>query len=74
MHLKGVFAAGLDLENCKVEGTTCGLYAWDEKGISNTSGSLVLTYDDATEQKSGADFIVADFEEECQDVVHISKK
>jgi hypothetical protein len=74
LHLKGVFAAGLDLENCKVEGTTCDLYTYDEKGISNTSGSLVLTYDDATEQKSGEDFIYADFEEECKDVVRILKK
>ena len=74
MHLKGVFAVGLELENCKVEGTTHDLYAWDEKGISNTSGSLVLTYDDATEQKSGAYFIYADFEEECTSVVRIKKK
>ena len=74
LHLKGVFAAGLDLENCKVEGNTHDLYAWDEKGISNTSGSLRLTYDDATEQKSGADFIYADFEEECASVVRILKK
>ena len=74
LHLKGVFAAGLDLENCLVEGSTHDLYAWDEKGISNTSGSLVLTYDNATEQKSGSDFIHADFEEECQDVVRILKK
>ena len=33
LHLKGVFAAGLELENCKVEGTTASIYAWDEKGI-----------------------------------------
>ena len=71
LHLKGVFAAGLDLENCEVKGNTHDLYAWDEKGISNTSGSLVLTYDDATAQKSGADFIYADFEEECASVVSI---
>ena len=74
LHLKGVFAAGLELQNCVVEGTTAAIYAWDEKGISNTSGSLVLTYDDATEQKSGANFIVADFEEECASVVSIAKK
>ncbi|MEE1168934.1 MAG: DUF6562 domain-containing protein [Alistipes sp.] len=74
LHLKGVFAAGLDLENCEVKGGTHDLYTWDEKGISNTSGSLVLTYDDATEQKSGADFIYADFEEECTSVVRIKKK
>ena len=74
MHLKGVFNVALDLVNCEVNGGECDLYAWDEKGISNTSGSLVLTYDDATEQKSGADFIYADFEEECKDVVRIFKK
>ena len=74
LHLKGVFAAGLELQNCVVEGTTAAIYAWDEKGISNTSGSLVLTYDDATEQKSGANFIVADFEEECASVVSITNK
>jgi hypothetical protein len=72
--LKGVFAAGLDLENCEVKGNTHDLYTWDEKGISNTSGSLRLTYDDATEQQSGSDFIYADFEEECKDVVRILKK
>ncbi|MBQ2023597.1 MAG: hypothetical protein II212_01445, partial [Alistipes sp.] len=48
LHLKGIFDAGLELENCTVEGTTASIYAWDEKGISNTSGSLVLTYDAAT--------------------------
>ncbi len=74
LHLKGVFAVGLDLENCEVKGNTHDLYTWDEKGISNTSGSLRLTYDDATEQKSGADFIVTDFEEECVNVVRILKK
>ena len=74
LHLKGVFAAGLELQNCVVEGTTAAIYAWDEKGISNTSGSLVLTYDDATKQKSGANFIVADFEEECASVVSIANK
>ena len=69
LHLKGVFAAGLELENCKVEGTTASIYAWDEKGISNTSGSLNLTYDNNTE------FIgkeVYDFEDECKSVVTIN--
>ena len=75
MHLKGVFNVALDLVNCEVKGGgEYDLYAWDEKGISNTSGSLRLTYDDATEQKSGADFIYADFEEECASVVRILKK
>ena len=69
MHLKGVFAVGLELENCEVEGATASIYAWDEKGISNTSGSFVLVYDSATE------FIgdkVYDFEDECKGVVTIN--
>jgi hypothetical protein len=70
LHLKGVFAAGLELENCKVEGTTASIYAWDEKGISNTSGSLVLTYDAATTLTG--DF-VWDFEDECQSVVTLNR-
>ena len=74
MHLKGVFNVALDLVNCEVNGGEYDLYAWDEKGLSNTSGSLVLTYDDATVQNCGEDFIYADFEEECKDVVRIFKK
>ena len=70
LHLKGVFAAGLDLENCKVEGTTASIYAWDEKGISNTSGSLVLTYDAATILTGP---FVWDFEDECKSVVTLNK-
>ena len=70
LHLKGVFAAGLELENCKVEGTTASIYAWDEKGISNTSGSLVLTYDAATTLTGE---FVWDFEEECQGVVTLNR-
>ena len=70
MHLKGVFAVGLELENCKVEGTTASIYAWDEKGKSNTSGSLVLTYDAAT-QLVGP--FVWDFEDECQSVVTLNR-
>ena len=70
LHLKGVFAAGLDLENCKVEGTTASIYAWDEKGISNTSGSLILTYDAATTLTGP---FVWDFEEECQSVVTLNQ-
>ena len=69
MHLKGVFAVGLELEDCRVEGTTASIYAWDEKGVSNTSGSLVLTYDAAT--KLNGPF-VWDFEDECQSVVTLN--
>ncbi|MBR5585053.1 MAG: FimB/Mfa2 family fimbrial subunit [Alistipes sp.] len=70
MHLKGVFAVGLELENCNVEGATASIYAWDEKGISNTSGSLVLTYDAATTLTGP---FVWDFEEECQGVVTLNR-
>ena len=70
MHLKGVFDAGLELENCTVEGTTASIYAWDEKGISNTSGSLVLTYDAATTLTGP---FVWDFEDECQSVVTLNQ-
>ena len=70
LHLKGVFAAGLDLEKCKVEGTTASIYAYDEKGISNTSGSLVLTYDAATILTGP---FVWDFEDECKSVVTLNK-
>ena len=70
MHLKGVFAVGLELENCKVEGTTASIYAWDEKGVSNTSGSLNLTYDAATTLTGS---FVWDFEEECQSVVTLNR-
>lgn len=69
MHLKGVFAVGLELENCTVEGTTASIYAWDEKGISNTSGSFNLKYDNAT-VFNGAE--VYDFEDECKNVVTIN--
>ena len=70
LHLKGVFAAGLELENCTVEGTTASIYAWDEKGISNTSGSLILTYDAATTLNGP---FVWDFEDECQSVVTLNR-
>ena len=70
MHLKGVFAVGLELENCKVEGTIASIYAWDEKGISNTSGSLVLTYDAATTLTGP---FVWDFEDECKSVVTLNQ-
>ena len=70
LHLKGVFDAGLELENCTVEGTTASIYAWDEKGISNTSGSLVLTYDAATKLVGP---FVWDFEDECQSVVTLNR-
>ena len=70
LHLKGVFAAGLELENCTVEGTTASIYAWDEKGISNTSGSLILTYDAATTLTGP---FIWDFEDECKGVVTLNK-
>lgn len=70
LHLKGVFDAGLELENCTVEGTTASIYAWDEKGISNTSGSLVLTYDAATTLTGP---FVWDFEDECKDVLTLNR-
>ena len=70
LHLKGVFDAGLELENCTVEGTTASIYAWDEKGISNTSGSLILTYDAATTLTGP---FVWDFEDECQSVVTLNR-
>ena len=70
IHLKGVFDAGLELQNCTIEGTTASIYAWDEKGISNTSGSLTLTYDAATELNGP---FIWDFEEECQSVVTLNK-
>ena len=70
MHLKGVFNVALELENCVVEGTTASIYAWDEKGISNTSGSLTLTYDAATVLNGP---FVWDFEEECQGVVTLNR-
>ena len=70
LHLKGVFAAGLELENCNVEGATASIYAWDEKGVSNTSGSLTLTYDAATTLTGP---FVWDFEDECQSVVTLNR-
>ena len=70
MHLKGVFNVGLELENCDVEGSTASIYAWDEKGISNTSGSLNLTYDAATTLTGD---LVWDFEEECQSVITLNR-
>ena len=69
MHLKGKFAVGLELENCIVEGATT-IYAYDEKGISNTSGSLSLTYDANTKLNGAAPFY--DFEDECKSVVTIN--
>jgi hypothetical protein len=70
MHLKGVFAVGLELENCTVEGATAAIYAWDEKGVSNTSGSLSLTYDAATTLNGILNW---DFEDECQSVVTLNR-
>jgi hypothetical protein len=60
----------LVLENCVVEGQTASIYAWDEKGVSNTSGSLNLTYDAATTLTGP---FVWDFEEECQSVVTLNR-
>jgi len=70
MLLKGVFAVGLELEGCSVEGTTASIAAYDEKGISNTSGSLVLTYDAATTLIGP---FVWDFEDECLGVVTLNR-
>ena len=70
MHLKGVFDVNLELENCDIEGTDASIYAWDEKGISNTSGSLTLTYD-ATTTLTGP--FVWDFEDECKDVISLNQ-
>lgn len=70
MLLKGVFAVGLELVNCNVTGTTASIYAWDEKGISNTSGSLTLTYDAATTLNGP---LTWDFEDECLSVVTLNK-
>ena len=69
MQLKGVFDVGLELVNCKVEGGTASVNAWDEKGISNTSGSLTLTYDAATILTGN---FVWDFEDECLSVVKLN--
>ena len=71
MHLKGQFRVEVDLENCVVEGETASIYAWDEKGISNTNNcSLTLTYDAATTLVGP---FVWDFEEECQGVVTLNR-
>ncbi|MEE1098799.1 MAG: hypothetical protein UHY58_02645, partial [Alistipes sp.] len=70
MLLKGVFDVALELEDCDVEGGTAAIAAYDEKGISNTSGSLVLTYDAAT-VLTGA--LIWDFEDECKDVVTLNQ-
>ena len=70
MHLKGVFAVGLELEKCAVEGNTASIYAWDEKDVSNTSGSLTLTYDAETTLTGP---FVWDFEDECKSVVTLNR-
>ena len=70
MLLKGVFDAGLELQNCIAEGTTASISAYDEKGISNTSGSLTLTYDAATTLNGP---FLWDFEDECKSVVTLNK-
>ena len=70
MHLKGVFAVALELEDCDVTGATASISAYDEKGISNTSGSLNLTYDAATTLNGP---FVWDFEDECKSVVTLNQ-
>ena len=69
MLLKGVFAVALELEDCDVTGAT-SINACDEKGISNTSGSLTLTYDAATTFNGN---FVWDFEDECKSVVTLNQ-
>ena len=70
MQLKGVFNVGLELVDCDVTGTTASISAYDEKGISNTSGSLTLTYDAATTLVGP---FVWDFEDECLSVVTLNR-
>ena len=70
MLLKGVFNVGLELVDCDVTGTTASISAYDEKGISNTSGSLTLTYDAATTLNGP---FIWDFEDECLSVVTLNR-
>ena len=70
MLLKGVFNVALELSGCTATGTTASIAAYDEKGISNTSGSLTLTYDNATTLNGP---FVWDFEDECKSVVTLNK-
>lgn len=70
MQLKGVFDVALELAGCTATGATASIAAYDEKGISNTSGSLTLTYDAATTLNGP---FVWDFEDECKSVVTLNK-
>lgn len=70
MLLKGVFDVALELAGCTATGATASIAAYDEKGISNTSGSLTLTYDAATTLNGP---FVWDFEDECKSVVTLNK-
>lgn len=67
MLLKGEYKVALDLEDCTVTGGEAGIWAHDEKGISNTTNcSLTLTYDAETVINGGLKW---DFEEECESVI-----
>lgn len=70
MLLKGVFDVALELAGCTATGATASIAAYDEKGLSNTSGSLTLTYDAATTLNGP---FVWDFEDECKSVVTLNK-
>ena len=71
MLLKGEYAVHIELENCTVNGSVAGIWAHDEKGISNTNNcSLVLTIDQATTIESD---LIWDFEDECQSVITLNK-
>ena len=70
MMLNGENHVALELEDCEVSGGTCGIYAHDEKGISNTTNcSLTLTYGTDTDITGGTNF---DFEDECKSVVTLN--
>lgn len=71
MHLKGEFKVEISLEDCVVTGEVYGIWAHDEKGISNTNNcSLTLTYDDKTVINGGLNW---DFEEECKGVITLNQ-
>ena len=74
MHLKGEYTVEIDLANCTVTGGEAGIWAHDEKGISNTKNcSLSLNYDAATVINKGtAGDLVWDFEYECLNVVKLN--
>ena len=71
MLLKGEYAVQIELEDCDVIGSVAGIWAHDEKGISNTNNcSLVLTIDQATTIEAD---LIWDFEDECQSVITLNK-